>query len=60
MLVVRIKEMMCVKFLAQGRENIRCLRNVNFFSVPDIPNHEALAQASSSDPLIHVKYVTPH
>lgn len=57
---MRIREMICAKFLAQSLENSRCLRNVNFLSVLDVPNHEALAQARSSDHLVHVKYVTPH
>ena len=60
-IVVRIKEKIYVKFLTQSLENSRCLINAHFLSTPpDIPNHGALALTSSSDRLVHIKYVTLH
>lgn len=50
MLIVRIREMMGVKFLAQSLENSSCLRNVHFLSVLDVPNREALAQTHFLSP----------
>lgn len=58
MIIVRIKEIMYVRFLAQSLENSRCLINVDFFSItPDITNPGALDMTSSSDHLILVKYI---